>query len=171
MPYFKDRADLVEPTAPTADGPPPALVTCPSVEKEFAFVLEQACAAAKTRNVAILFRKRSYESLLTGKLPPGSVRLHRKMTTWIAGPGLRYGTYHSAKGLEFDAVYLPFCSTESLPDPEEIDNFGDEEAAVEDGRLLYVGITRAKAQLVITYSGEPSDLLPSDATLYDRSSI
>jgi len=171
MPYFKDRADIVEPTAPTADGPSPALVKCPSTKEEMSFVLSQACAAAKTRSVAILFRKRSYESLLKGKLPPGSIRLDRKMSIWIAGPGLKYGTYHSAKGLEFDAVYLPFCSRENLPDPEEVDDFGKEEADIEDGRLLYVGITRAKAQLVITYSGEPSDLLPTDATLYDRSSI
>jgi superfamily I DNA/RNA helicase len=39
---------------------------------------------------------------------------------WQAGPGIRYGTYHSAKGLEFDAVILPFCNHEKLPDLKAI---------------------------------------------------
>lgn len=153
MPYFADEVDLVEPTAPTADGPLPALVACPNEKAEIEFVLSQAIPAARTRSVAILLRKRAYENLLADKLPPGSIRLHRTMTSWVAGPGIKYGTYHAAKGLEFDAVYLPLCSRTRMPDPDEISDFGEEEAAMEDGRLLYVGVTRGKVQLVISQIG------------------
>ena len=59
-------------------------------------------------------------------------------------------TYHRAKGLEFDAVFLPrlidgelpFRSGRSKADP------------VEERRLLYVGITRARRYLFLTWSRE-----------------
>jgi superfamily I DNA/RNA helicase len=35
-----------------------------------------------------------------------------------------------------------------------------------EGRLLYVGITRARAELLITYSGDITPLLPTDDSLY-----
>lgn len=168
MPYFKDIPDIVEPVSPTADGPLPTLVECPSVNEEIRFVVSQAVNASRTRNVAILLRNRQDEALFTPQLPTGCIRLHRDMTTWQAGPGIRYGTYHSAKGLEFDVVILPFCSKDRLPDLEGIATFGEEDAAIQDGRLLYVGVTRAKTSLILTYCGEVTSLLPRDSGLYER---
>lgn len=168
MPYFKDLPDMVQPVSPTADGPLPTLVKCSSVEKEIQFVVSQAVNASRTRNVAILLRNRQAEELFTSQLPRGSIRLDRDMTTWQAGPGIRYGTYHSAKGLEFDVVILPFCSQDRLPDPEGVATFGEEDAAIQDGRLLYVGVTRAKTNLIITYYGGVTSLLPSGSGLYER---
>ena len=46
--------------------------------------------------------------------------------------------------------------------------FGEEEAMIQDGRLLYVGVTRAKTRLILTYSGEVTHLLPADPGLYER---
>jgi ATP-dependent exoDNAse (exonuclease V) beta subunit len=63
-------------------------------------------------------------------------------------------------------VVLPFCGQSKLPDPEVRRAFGDEEAAARDGKLLYVGVTRARAQLLITFSGECTELLPRDRGLY-----
>lgn len=58
-------------------------------------------------------------------------------------PKVKILTVHSAKGLDFDAVFL--VGLESLPD-------GDTPADVQQGRAGYVGMTRAKDKLVITYS-------------------
>ncbi|MCL6449368.1 MAG: AAA family ATPase [Armatimonadetes bacterium] len=168
MPYFTGTADLVEPVTPTADGPLPTLVHCSSKEAEIELAINQAIQMAKTQSVAILTRDRAAEKTIKSRLPRTAIRLHRDMTTWQAGPGIRYGTYHSAKGLEFDAVILPFCDRETLPDPKEIEAFGWDEATRQDGKLLYVGVTRAKTRLIITYSGEPTNLLPDDANLYER---
>jgi len=168
MPYFKDVPDIVEPVSPTADGPLPTLVKCSSVGEEIAVAASQAINASRTLNVAILLRNRQDEDLIAPRLPKGSIRLHREMTTWRAGPAVRYGTYHSAKGLEFDMVILPFCSSERLPDPDGIAAFGKEDATIQDGRLLYVGVTLAKTRLVITYSGEATPLLPMDSNLYEK---
>jgi superfamily I DNA/RNA helicase len=167
MPYFKDIPDIVEPVSPIADAPSPTIVEFSSINKEIEFVILQATEAAKTQSVAILLRNRQDENLIDKHLT-SSIRLDRDMTKWEAGPGIRYGTYHSAKGLEFDMVILPFCNNQNLPDSEAIAAFGEADAIAQDGRLLYVGVTRAKTRLIITYSGELTQLLPSDMNLYKR---
>lgn len=167
MPYFKDIPDIVEPVSPIADGPSPTIVEFSSIDKEIEFVILQAAEAAKKQSVAILFRNHQDENLIKKRLP-SSIRLHRDMKKWEAGPGIRYGTYHSAKGLEFDMVILPFCNNQKLPDAEAIAAFGEADAIAQDGRLLYVGVTRAKTRLIITYSGELTQLLPTNINLYER---
>ncbi len=65
-------------------------------------------------------------------------------------------TIHSAKGLEFDTVYivdvydgcLPHSSREDAQEQERIDNYEEER------RLFYVAITRAKNELYLFYVSE-----------------
>ena len=99
-------------------------------------------------------------------LATGATRLHRELQAWPSGPGLFYGTYHAAKGLEFDTVFMPFLSAERWPHPPDVEIVGREEASVRDSRLLYVGTTRARSTLVLTYTGEPTALLPAVDGLY-----
>jgi superfamily I DNA/RNA helicase len=170
MDYFSDEPDLVEPTAPTASGPKPALVKCRDRAHEADFVVTQATRLAETSSVAILVRDRiNDEPFIAHRLPADAIRLHRDMTGWSTAPGIRYGTYHSAKGLEFDRVLLPFCGADRLPDPDIANAFGPEDAVAREGRLLYVGVTRARTDLIITYHGKPTQLLPPDPNLYTLS--
>lgn len=166
MPYYRDLPDLVEPISPVAAGPPPTVVQFSSSLAEIDFVVDQATRMARTQSVAILLRHRKDERLIRPRLPQDAVRLHRQMTAWQAGPGVRYGTYHSAKGLEFDTVILPGLSQDRLPDPAAVQAFGQEDATANDGRLLYVGVTRAKVRLIMTYTGQVTSLLPVDPSLY-----
>jgi DNA helicase-2/ATP-dependent DNA helicase PcrA len=69
--------------------------------------------------------------------------------------GVHLLTLHGAKGLEFEAVFLPRVEERELPirqatKPHEI---------AEERRLLYVGMTRAKRHLAVTWSGKPSRFL------------
>jgi ATP-dependent DNA helicase UvrD/PcrA len=72
-----------------------------------------------------------------------------------AGRGVNLLTYHRAKGLEFDVVFLPRLDEGELP----FKLARSAEALAEERRLLYVGMTRAKQHLELTSSGEPSRFL------------
>jgi DNA helicase II / ATP-dependent DNA helicase PcrA len=69
--------------------------------------------------------------------------------------GVHLLTYHRAKGLEFDAVFLPRLEEHELP----IRQARTPDDVAEERRLLYVGITRAKRHLVVTSTGKPSPFL------------
>ena len=71
-----------------------------------------------------------------------------------AGRGVHLLTLHRAKGLEWEAVHLPRLEEGELPIRRAR---GDELA--EERRLFYVGLTRAKRYLLVTWSGRPSRFL------------
>ena len=73
------------------------------------------------------------------------------------GKGVHLLTYHRAKGLEWEAVFLPRLEEKELP-------YGKARTAdrlAEERRLFYVGITRAKRWLAITWTAgeKPSRFL------------
>jgi DNA helicase-2/ATP-dependent DNA helicase PcrA len=72
-----------------------------------------------------------------------------------SGKGVHLLTYHRAKGLEFDAVFLPRLEERELPSKLS----KTESAIAEERRLLYVGLTRAKRHLTVTWCGKPSRFL------------
>jgi superfamily I DNA/RNA helicase len=167
MPHFTDSADLVEPRAPQrAAGAKPTLVGYPTTDAEAAAVAASAATAGKLARVGVLARTRA-EARLAVQGITGVRMLHDGMQRWEINAGVYAGTYHSAKGLEFDVVFLPFCGATRCPDSDTIAAFGDDEAASRESRLLYVGVTRARAELVITHTGAPTTLLPPiDSGLY-----
>ena len=57
-------------------------------------------------------------------------------------------TLHAAKGLEFDEVFLAGMEDGSLP---HVSSHGDEEEVEEERRLAYVGMTRARERLTLSY--------------------
>tara|TARA_B100001971_G_scaffold84647_1_gene77926 strand:- start:9020 stop:11056 length:2037 start_codon:yes stop_codon:yes gene_type:complete len=60
-------------------------------------------------------------------------------------------TYHSSKGLEFDMVFMVGTEEELLPHKNTIKDGTDID---EERRLCYVGITRARKRLIMTYAKE-----------------
>jgi superfamily I DNA/RNA helicase len=167
MPHMAgDPNDLVEPREPTAAGALPTLVSCRDEGQEVEIVRAQARDSAQTGSVAVLARtwadaRRACAGLTTRTLKADLRR-------WDPSPGIWCGAYHSAKGLEFDTVILPFVGAAHMPHPEKVAAFGAADAAPREARLLYVSITRAKSELLLTHSGAITSLLPSDDALYTR---
>jgi len=75
-------------------------------------------------------------------------------------------TMHAAKGLEFDAIFLPGWEEGLFPHQKSLEEKGDL-ALEEERRLAYVGLTRAKKESFISfvmnrmYRGDWVDSLPS----------
>ena len=65
-------------------------------------------------------------------------------------PGVLLATLHAAKGLEWDHVFLVGIADGVLPMGNDIN---------EERRLFYVGLTRAKEQVHLSYAGTPSPFL------------
>lgn len=63
----------------------------------------------------------------------------------LAGDGVAVTTVHQSKGLEFDVVFLVGMEEGNFPTARK------DEDIEESRRLCYVGITRAKEQLVLTW--------------------
>jgi ATP-dependent DNA helicase UvrD/PcrA len=102
-----------------------------------------------------LARMRSLSAEFERSHPDGDAaaflaELTSRFSTEDSGRGVNLLTYHRAKGLEFDAVFLPrlvdgelpFRSGRAKADPQE------------ERRLLYVGITRARRFLFLTWAAE-----------------
>ena len=91
----------------------------------------------------------------SGPIPtPGSAaflaEIERRTAVEAGGDatGVELLTYHRAKGLEWDAVFLPALEEGTLPirqstEPDEL---------AEERRLLYVGITRARRYLWLSWA-------------------
>ena len=160
MPHFTDYADLVEPRAPQrAAGTQPPMASYSSPEEEAAAGAATAASFGRLSRVGVLARTRAEARLATRGIS-GVRMLHEDTQQWELDTGVYAGTYHSAKGLEFDVVFLPFCGASRCPDAETVAAFGDGEAASRESRLLYVGVTRARDELVITHTGDLTPLLP-----------
>ena len=82
------------------------------------------------------------------------------------GEKINLMTMHAAKGLEFDVVFLPGWEEGLFPHQKSLEEKGDL-ALEEERRLAYVGITRAKKELFLSfamkraYHGDWMDSLPS----------
>jgi DNA helicase-2/ATP-dependent DNA helicase PcrA len=109
-------------------------------------------AAEEVTRQSDLARMRSLASEFERTHPGGDhaaflAELAHRFSTERSGRGVNLLTYHRAKGLEFDAVFLPrlidgelpFRSGRAKADPQE------------ERRLLYVGITRARTYLFLTW--------------------
>jgi DNA helicase II / ATP-dependent DNA helicase PcrA len=96
------------------------------------------------------------ESLAPGTVGHFTAELERRFgNSGAERRGVHLLTYHAAKGLEFELVFLPRLEERELPAKQA----RTEDQIAEERRLLYVGITRAKRELVLTWVKKPSRFL------------
>lgn len=169
--YWRQDGDMVEATAQIAEGPKPILVKFSSKQREMAWVVERAIATGKTSSTVIVCRNRADIDAFLPALKNKSCKA-TEINKWTPGfahlKEVYLATYHAAKGLEFDNVFIPFLTEDKLPDPDAIlSAISEEDSYADEIKLLYVAATRSRYGLYMTYNGTLSPLFPENSDSYD----
>lgn len=151
-------------------GPKPILNGLGSVGEELDFAAETVArwSAAQGHDqletFAVLVRDSRQRDLVVTGLSERGV-LVRAVDRDQLNPGTPVVmTMHRAKGTEFAKVLLFGVSHGSVPIALKDYEFSDDDLAdalLRERSLLYVAASRARDELVVTWSGRPSDLMPN----------
>ncbi len=118
--------------------------------------------------VCLVFRTNAlmeqYEAALKSMEFPVK-RIRRNQPDNLLEEGVRISTMYRVKGLQFNYVVLPSLNADVLPLKAGLEHCADDVSQTRfingERCLLHVAATRAKKQVLITYCGKPSLLLPS----------
>jgi mRNA-degrading endonuclease RelE of RelBE toxin-antitoxin system len=118
-----------------------------------------SCLILRTRSLI-----KSYSEALS-TLGIQTCQIHRSQADDLTNPGLRIATMHRVKGLQFEYVLLAGLTKNELPPKRILDRLSDNRARLtlieRDRCLLHVAATRAKKEVLVTYHGQPTDILPT----------
>ncbi|GGG36100.1 HelD family protein [Hymenobacter glacieicola] len=131
-------------------GPEPVIMHCSSNEEELQTLAQLVAAFSSSGNHSlgvICKTLRQAQKAYQALQGPNVHLLTDESTTFKEG--IIITTAHLAKGLEFDAVIVPFASARNYK--TEVDK-----------SMLYVACTRAMHQLTLTFTGEPTAFLSAE---------
>lgn len=116
--------------------------------------------------VCLTFRTKELMEKFEAVLKTGDIhlkRIHRDQPDNPLDDGVRIGTMHRVKGLQFNYMLLPALNADVLPLKSVLDYCTDETTeelfTVGERSLLHVAATRAKKQVIASYHGQPSPFL------------
>lgn len=145
-----DGVPLVQPESAERHGPQPELIRLPSFAKEANYIINRFkqlnAEGASWHDMAVVYRSKFMGETVTEKLRGSGIPVE-----WLHenGQSRRYRadensvkvvTFHSSKGLEFPIVAIPGIGY--LPNRHG--------KLKDEVRLMYVGMTRAMEQLIMT---------------------
>ena len=158
------RSHLADYTSPL-HGNSPVLRAHPTEEAELAdltrVVSGWLAEGVEPGTIAVAARTESLVRQTKGALEAGGIA-----TCGLArSTGVRVGTMHSMKGLEFRCVAVVAAGREHLPQMARVTDVSEDPVAhahdlQRERNLLFVACTRARDTLYVSYSGEPSPFLP-----------
>ncbi len=151
-------------------GPVPRLIPCATLSEELDraadLIRGWVAETDSPETIAVLVREqRQRDRLVTGLAERGVTiravdREHIKPGQPVAM------TMHRAKGTEFSRVLLFGIDQGAIPRPLRDEQYAEDawaDALLRERSLLYVAATRARDELALSWSGDPSQLLPSPA--------
>lgn len=131
----------------------PAAQAVADLTDQFGYEPDSGSSGDEATRQADLGRFRAMASGFAGDVAAFIKELEGRFLSDESNKGLQILTYHRAKGLEFTAVFLPRCEEKEIP---FVLAKTDADIA-EERRLFYVGITRAKRHLFISYCAMRAD--------------
>jgi superfamily I DNA/RNA helicase len=149
-------------------GPEPQLIGCESQVAELELVAELIRSwlddGVVPESIAVLTRSQDERDRFVRGLSERGVTV-RAVDRSAASPGQPVVmTMHRAKGMEFSRVILSGADDKHVPAPIALRGVPEEERAealLRERSLLYVASSRARDSLVVTWSGNRSELLGS----------
>jgi superfamily I DNA/RNA helicase len=154
-------------------GPPPSLCAFTAPEEESEYVAGAITrllrnGSYQTHDVAVFARDPKRVDPVAALLEAQGIPTHRLSRQSPPDGHVRIGSMQRAKGLEFKAVFVIGVSGDAVPAPAMVDHLFEpaarDEALERERQMLYVAMTRARDELTVTWTGEPSPFLPSSAT-------
>ncbi|ALG85306.1 3'-5' exonuclease [Gordonia phthalatica] len=152
-------------------GPVPQLVECASVADELDTVAAQAQAwigdGVTPSSIAVLARSEATRDQFVRALGERGVPARALENKPLNGEHVRVLTMHRSKGMEFSRVVLAGIDDTHVPSSVTLKSVPEEErteALLRERSLLYVAASRARDELVVTWSGTKSGLLGSPIT-------
>jgi superfamily I DNA/RNA helicase len=140
------------------EGCRPIVVQCPNEESEGRFLATEIAALLKyrhytPRDICVLGRNRHYRALALANLhragiPVYDVRDPEAGEVALDQNAVRISSLHGAKGHEFGSVFVVGAVEGTIPLSTAADGPGDSSEAA----VLYVGMTRARDLLYLSYS-------------------
>jgi superfamily I DNA/RNA helicase len=131
-----------------------------------AYLNEKKECGEPLRNTCIIARTKSLLDNYSGALRAADLdtyTIRNDRAEDRSAPGVRLATMHRAKGLEFERVIIAGVTEGTVPLRRALSD-ADDEATREQIRkrersLLYVSVTRAKREVIVTCHDEPSSFL------------
>ena len=172
-----DLSEFTEPAIPERTGKRPVVVSCENALAE-RDVVSKMIKGFSGDTIGVLYRSTAQKRDLISWFRNSGIPFQEVKKTennaadggWsLSTPGVKLCTLHSSKGLEFDTVIIPMFTADVLPLSSVMqgaDVAQKIELEITERSLLYVGMTRAKNDLCITFSGMHSPFLNDFAHEY-----
>lgn len=158
----------------TRNGEKPRVVSFHNEINEDNYIIEKAIELSEKGTTCIIVRTKEQmnyyrDSLVKELIYP--ILIDRDNKDFPRDKQVFIGTFQSVKGLEFNNVIIPKCTEENLIrnniDTSLLSQDELEEKFNDISKLVYVAITRAKSNLIITYTNELVTLIPKDSKIAD----
>lgn len=149
----EDSAPTLMPMCAGRHGPKPLLVELPTLKDEARYIADRLKDANRTgtswQDMAVIYRSYGIGEELAGALTRKGIPVQYKKSFDPNHDSVKLITMHSSKGLEFPLVCIPAVGARGK----------DAEEPQDEARLLYVAMTRATGELIMTH-GHDSTLSP-----------
>jgi superfamily I DNA/RNA helicase len=149
-------------------GPVPVLIPCTTLTEELdrtaELISRWVAESDAPETIAVLVREQRQRDRLVSGLAERGVTI-RAVDREHIKPGQPVAmTMHRAKGTEFSRVLLFGVDQGAIPRPLRDEQYAEDtwaDALLRERSLLYVAATRARDELALSWSGDPSQFLPS----------
>jgi superfamily I DNA/RNA helicase len=150
-------------------GDPPQVRFATSRAQEFAFLAERVRAwldaGIEPHAIGVAARSASVAHEAREHLQAAGIATS-SLSRRASGQAVRVGTMHAMKGLEFQAVAVIGVGREEVPAPDAVvpadeDAISNAQDMQRERCVLFVACTRARDNLYVSCTGEPSRFLPA----------